>query len=387
MDELKVNHNGIYKRFQFTANYEELITTISQSFSICKDNIVFSYLDDDGDRIVISSEIDYNHIISLSKKTQMRCLRLNLDIKSIDLNKSETLSCINSILPDDTLDHELKSKFKSQLHKEIDLLTENFKNRLMQSIDTKINSSSRDNRPNGENMKCTNCKALIMGSDFVYKCFLCDDVNFCKSCEGLNTMGNHIMIKYNMPDIMHMETLKSLSKKNINTFSYSNFIAFNTYSDKFIIEVIQTEEDYQTFNFKLVNMCKYNLQPGDVFECLFDESDIFGNKVTINDLICKNEDFEINVVFYSFKNKSPGFYISKWNFVLQSSCNEKYCIMFVFFVKKQYVDESMPFQRLRKFSENVLSNASDKSSTNEKQKTLSVPDLYSEIIKKYQQNK
>jgi hypothetical protein len=383
MDEIKINHNGMFKKFKFTENYEEFLQTVSQSYNIPKEGLLFNYIDEEGDKIVISTELDYNHIIFMSKRSGTKILKLGVEnSKSYEFNKSETISCINSIFHDtETVDNiELKTRLKSQIHKEIDNLTEGFRNKLTISIDSKINNMlSKDYKAKEESLKCSQC-ACTLGGDFVYKCFLCEDVNFCKNCSCTVDIGKHIMIKYTNPDLIHIDSLRHINKKNINKFNFSNIIAFNTYTDKFVIDVEETEEDYQSFSFKLANMSKNNIQPGDTFECRFDESDIYGNRVTFNDLIYKNEDFEISTMFYSFRNKAPGFYVSKWNFVI-SGGQDKYQITFVFRIKQ--VEEMMPFQRIRKFSEGVSSNTGHKTPS----KTISVPDLYSEIIKKHQENK
>jgi hypothetical protein len=408
MDEIKVNYHGTIKKFLFPQKYEELLNTISTSFNIPKDNIIFNYIDEEGDKIVIASECDYNHIINLSKKSKSQILKLSIETnnKLLEFNKSETISCIgfdenNTINLENN--NELKSKIKTQIHQEIDHLTENFKNKLTTTIDYKINTmlskegSLGGGAANIKQTKCLCCKGAL-GTDYIFKCFLCDEFIFCKNC-GENAgqavdLAKHIMIKYTSPDLQHIEAFKGgqLNKTNFNKFNFSNIIAFNTVSDRIVIDVNNTDEDYLNHTFRFTNMSKYNIQPGDTFECLFDDSDIFGNKITFSDTtIYKNEDFEINVLFYGFTNKSPGFYKSKWNFVFQQNLSEKYPVTFVFSINREHNEESsmLPFQRVRKLSENIAHNRTNLTNLIKKKnigKTVSVPDLYSELIKKYQEN-
>ena len=381
MYQLKVFYQQCVKKFIFPETYDLLLDIVTSSFNITKENAIFNFIDEDGDKIVISSDFDYNHVIQLLKRTNTNTLKLNLNT-SPDHSKAESFNISNSIINDKhieelNIDNEIKIKLKANIKREIDLYVNQLRNNLNQAIENKISLLlSKDNKKTDE-MICIYCKTRLNESN-ILKCFICNDFLICKNCENCEETQNHILIKYKNPDIIHLEALKNKSELNIlnkNNFSFKNIIAFNTIQDKYIIDVNNSDvNNYLTYNFSLINMTKFDILIGDSLECLFDESDVFGNKYIFNEHISSNSQFSIEILFYNFTNKHVGYYTSKWVFNLQSNKGNKYNLNFIFYLRPERGEE-FSFKGIRKESTN-----SEKSISN----TKSFPDLYSEIIKKHQ---
>ena len=381
MNQLKVIYQQCVKKFIFPETYDILLDIVTSSFNIPKENIIFNFIDEEGDKIVISSDFDYNHVIQLLKRTNTKTLKLNLDTTP-DHSKAESFSITNSIIHDKhsdelNIDNEIKIKLKANIKREIDLYVNQLRQNLNQAVDNKISLLlTKDNKKTDE-MICINCKTKLNDTN-ILKCFLCNDFLICKNCENCEEIQNHILLKYKNPDIAHLEALKNKSELNIlfkNNFSFKNIIAFNSIQDKYIIEVNNSDiNNYLTYNFSLVNISKYDILIGDSIECVFDESDVFGNKYIFNENIPINSQFSVDILFYNFTNKLAGYYTSKWSFNLQSNKADKYNLTFIFYLRPERGEE-FSFKGIRKESTN-----SEKS----KSTAILFPDLYSEIIKKHQ---
>ena len=184
-------------------------------------------------------------------------------------------------------------------------------------------------------------------------------------------------------------------------------------------------DDFLNIKINLINLSSENIFRNSYLECIFDQSDIFGNKIMIEETIQSFEEFELNIGFYNFKNKPNGFYISLWklvrnendkhypfikndlnDFPTESSLNNSSLLRFVFIVNKknkkiQYEikekraesldflrrDEiGLPIQDINKLnphnSNKILTGNLNRLMTTN---TLKIPDLFGEIIKKHQE--
>lgn len=310
---------------------------------------------------------------------------------------------------------------------------------------------------------CRKCGHSILPDDYYYNCFHCEDVCFCLSCEKeedvnmtLNPLSQfqssnskHLLLKVKNPDSEHLDSLNNIkrfktlqqNKKKIiterekytvpiihtnddyyhegafagvnilSTIGMSNpIIAFNNLTEKIVIEIENTSEDevninnndFYTISINFVNVSKKEIKRNSYLECLFDQSDIFGNKIFFEEIIQGYEEFNLKMMFYNFKNKPSGYYSSKWRLVqdeninntnknsIQSNKLNKNCsfITFVFYLRQRGVMENDIYNL------DLLTGHKEKTSgtigTNKEKEKEKVkeeykfPDLFSEIIKKHQ---
>jgi hypothetical protein len=368
MNELKIYFQNTTKIFLFPSTYEDLCETVTNSFNLSRENIHFHFIDEDADKIVISNDFDFRHVIQILTKANKSTLKLHLE-HTPDHSKIESISMTNSLFPDkhleDLYDNESKLKLRHNIKQEIETYINNLKVNLTNAIDNKIfNTVKIDDK------KCNHCKNNLENN--ALRCLLCNDLPYCKDCENILDVQNHILLKIMNPDTSHLDALTK--RKESSVFNKNNLIAFNSFTDKYVIEINNGDiSNYMNFTLYLKNFCKYDIISGDSVECIFDESDIFGNKYVFSDNFEINCEFSIDIMFYNFANKPPGYYLSKWVFNLQMNRSCKYFIQVIFRI--QYEEEEFSFKAVRKGSTN---------SERVKSAQMLFPDLYSEIIKKHE---
>jgi hypothetical protein len=315
--------------------------------------------------------------------------------------------------------------------------------------------------------------------DDVFYCSTCYNKNFSikhsyNKISNYNTLSDHLLIHIKNPDREHLESFKSIMKikriletkrkffrdkekiispikgitgntnlnVNLNQFQYDKYdinnfsnqnvtldldfknleIGFNSLTDKIFIELKNEKSDFDFLNVKInfINFSKMNIKTNSYLECLFDQSDIFGNKIVFNEVVKGYEEFELNMMFYNFKNKPSGFYISKWRLVreeenelinkklinipsntssttslhhkskiLSNSNSYTYSTLtFIFHLKSNLLDDELfnvDILKNEKFSNMPLQTRDRNIKTGEKSVPLS--DMYSEIIKNYSDKK
>lgn len=280
------------------------------------------------------------------------------------------------------------------------------------------------------------------------------------------SLSEHLIIHIRNPDKEHIESLKSIRKikrildkkrkifkekerfispikaigcntnLNLNHFEYDNHdilnnfsnqftqnftldlemknieIGFNSLTNKIFIELKNEKSDSDFLNVKInfINFSKMNIKTNSYLECLFDQSDIFGNKIVFNEVVKGYDEFDLNMMFYNFKNKPSGFYISKWRLIRieengllnnniinipssTSSINSFYqkpshinysTLMFIFHLKSNLIDDDLfnvDILKNEKICNMPLVRKERKITTGEKSVPLS--DMYSEIIKNH----
>lgn len=503
MKEIKIFYQNNCKKFLFPENYENLLMIASTSFNLSKDILIFNFIDDEGDKIGISNQFDFDQVLRILNKSQTNTLKLNLDTTNnsnprlLETSKVESINYSNvlshSILKSDGknsfeidnnieyIDMEnLKNKLRTMVRNEIEESIDQVKIRLINSIENKINNiipttktrnkfkellsnnpiTSFGNKgkiihhipdiisPNAallnkyintnttSNIKCKSCGISILEDtnnniNTIYNCFHCDDIYYCPACEEeLESLHNHIFLKIKNPDSNHLEALSKLKKhkkietnkmkyiKNRDKFCLNNIVAFNNLSDKIIIDVdidinIENSEEFMTFNFNMINMGKDEIKVGSSLECLFDQSDIYGNKIVIAENVKGYEDFDISIMFYSFKSKSQGFYTSKWQICNSNNSMPVYGVInFVFCLRPKMKIKEAQSDIMDYFANNNMGTSSPikhrrefysvdeqaPTKTNIKNNNVTTPtnrvlrnntfsgfsDQYSEIIKKHQ---
>jgi hypothetical protein len=189
--------------------------------------------------------------------------------------------------------------------------------------------------------------------------------------------------------------------------------------------ILFINDDFLNIKINLINLSSDNILRNSYLECIFDQSDIFGNKILIEETIQSFEEFELNIAFYNFKNKPNGFYISLWKLVrnenikqypfqhnnlidshTESSHNNSNLLRFVFIVNKKNKNvhyeikekrsESLDFLRrnemelpIKEMNKLNPHNSNNISTGNLNRlmaiNTLKIPDLFGEVIKKHQE--
>jgi hypothetical protein len=79
---IKMNFNGEFKRSCLPESFEELKKVLIRAYSISEEELKvlsISYMDDEGDKVIISDEFDYHQSIIYLEKENNKCLKVNLD--------------------------------------------------------------------------------------------------------------------------------------------------------------------------------------------------------------------------------------------------------------------------------------------------------------------
>jgi hypothetical protein len=89
---IKMNFNGEIKRSTLPESFEELKKVVIRAYSIAEEELKamsISYMDDEGDTVLISDEFDYRQALIFLEKENNKCLKVNLE-KQPELNKQNS---------------------------------------------------------------------------------------------------------------------------------------------------------------------------------------------------------------------------------------------------------------------------------------------------------
>lgn len=96
---IKMNFNGEFKRSCLPGSFEELKKVLIRAYSISEEELKvlsISYMDDEGDKVIISDEFDYHQSIIYLEKENNKCLKVNLErLPEIIKNKSQNFEIIS----------------------------------------------------------------------------------------------------------------------------------------------------------------------------------------------------------------------------------------------------------------------------------------------------
>jgi hypothetical protein len=113
---IKINFNGKIKRAQLPESFEKLTQLVISSFELNRDSwnyLSFSYVDDEGDRILLSNEFDYNQALYFVDKENISCFKVNVEGAENFIGKEKELNEMtrnNSTQADYKLDFTLIKK-------------------------------------------------------------------------------------------------------------------------------------------------------------------------------------------------------------------------------------------------------------------------------------
>ena len=163
--EIKLNYQNSCKKFLLPENYESLISLVISSFNLNKELINFNYLDEEGDKIIISNQFDYEQVIKLFEKNIYDNLSnslIKINIEKIHTKSHDTINSpnspithslimSNSQIEDDLTQNNLNvnysnnydditKKIKNLIKLEVDSKLNKFKNKLISGIENKINN-------------------------------------------------------------------------------------------------------------------------------------------------------------------------------------------------------------------------------------------------------
>jgi hypothetical protein len=502
--EIKIFKGNICKKFIIPQDFEKLINLVSSSFNLLKENINFSYIDDEGDKIRITNQLDYEQYIKINEKNNSLKIKIEKNNSGAGTENSpnspitQSLLMFNSQVDEEILfkDEEnfvqdLKYKIKYMIKTEIEEKIDDVKLKLINSMEYKLNNifqhignsnqqnlntikrnksnpclkrkdmclnnnlstipknplaiKNKNNSSNNilnlnsishykENKICRRCGHSIT-TDYFYKCFYCEDIFLCFNCEkedtnipninfyfnGHNHIDRHILLKIKNPDSEHLESLQYIQRikkiyqnkrkfikekekyfapinesYGLKIFPSSNPIAFNNLTYKIIIVIEHDENgsDFYKFNINLVKLSNEDIKRNSYLECIFDQSDIFGNKINFDEIVKGYEEFNIKMMFYNFKNKPSGYYTSKWkiisngmtNFINLQNSFSAGAITFVFYLKSKIKDFQTESEINLVKNNSGSSMPTDYNLNNLTRNKMKFPDLFTEIIKRHQQN-
>jgi hypothetical protein len=89
---MKMNYKGEIKRSSLPGSFEELKKALIRAYSITEEDLKamsISYMDDEGDTVIISDEFDYHQSLIYLEKENSKCLRINLE-KQQEINKQNS---------------------------------------------------------------------------------------------------------------------------------------------------------------------------------------------------------------------------------------------------------------------------------------------------------
>jgi hypothetical protein len=188
----KIRFGKVFKLIPVCSKYEELISSISNSFhktpEEMKDYCLY-YIDSDNDTVILENESDYNLLLASIKNQS------STKIKIVFEKKKEK---------EDEKEDEIKTK-------------ENKK-----TTTTKNNTNTNNTNTNKnihKNIQCNECgKYPIKG--IRYKCSICPDYDICENCEK-KTDHEHSFLKLKKPESLN----KLISLLSLMPFGYyySNF--------------------------------------------------------------------------------------------------------------------------------------------------------------------
>jgi hypothetical protein len=352
---------------------------------------------------IAKKENEYFFTESKTKNLQKSALSQNLKDSPIFSKSSKS----NTIKKSKSHSHKTNSSH--------DLLNLNntHSSKLSKKSNSLLNLTLPQNKGNFDSFTCRICDLPLNLSQSHFSCLICEDFLLCLDCEKEKVKNSHphILIKTNQADFKHsqsLELMKKIKKAKENKsktiekmsklfceselcFMTTQRLAFNCLLDSLVIQLDETkfQSDYLNYKVNLVNLSYLPILPGAYLECIFDKSDVFGNKITFDEVTKPYEDFELSLMFYNFKNKPPGFYTSEWRLVRNCMEDENHLI-FVFFLKKE--DMSIYNVDILKKETNSLSSNEYNINLHNKEKNyiashpVKFPDMFSEIIKKHQKN-
>ena len=266
MNQLKITCNNNTKRFAIPKTFKELMDIFYTSFNIVlsKDSYLnIKYTDDEGDQVVISNEFDYVQSLFFLEKSGLNTLKINVTIVNsdiqlkeddfdivekqevveekvnpeVDLKKKEEqlLEYINTQFT------EVESKNKELPKPEVEkpkgndiitsffesvnkMLSKNFK-KMKAKIEKKTQKlvsylfkekpekeSKQEPKAIHQKFTCDGCNVgPIQG--IRYKCTVCEDFDFCESCEELNkNTHTHPFIKIRCPEIAPVKIICAIAE-------------------------------------------------------------------------------------------------------------------------------------------------------------------------------
>ena len=116
--EIKMNYKKETKRCIMPKTYTEFKQMISKCYLISEkeiNNLLISYTDDEEDKVLITSDFDFDQAIIFMEKQKLNILRINIDIPDVNDNNFEM---IEKSLKQTDLNNSLDKSFKSNILKE-----------------------------------------------------------------------------------------------------------------------------------------------------------------------------------------------------------------------------------------------------------------------------
>jgi hypothetical protein len=147
--EFKLSYQYTCKRFIMPSSFKELVELTCTSFSLQRELLQFSYIDHEGDKIIISNDVDFNQMIKILDNNNS----IDKSIMKIVVEKHSvsTLEAFHSpltrsleISEDEEKEaqifdfNELKTKLKYIFQKELEDKLEEVKNKVVSALDSKI---------------------------------------------------------------------------------------------------------------------------------------------------------------------------------------------------------------------------------------------------------
>jgi hypothetical protein len=254
MSQAKITFKNVTKRITLPKTFSELLHSIIVSFSIISNEnsyLHIKYIDDESDQIAMSNDFDYQQALNFISKSNLKTLKLVVDQKFNDENnfeiepKVEEPKCdisFEDLKPEIKVDDEktkeknfeeqvnnlfkgineinkekeikpekkekltLVDKLMEELNKKIDKTADKLKNKVKKfaekivKLNTEEKKSVKENNVVHKGYTCDGCdKKDISGTR--YKCAVCQDFDYCESCEELyKDTHPHPFIKIRNPD-------------------------------------------------------------------------------------------------------------------------------------------------------------------------------------------
>ena len=250
---VKLNFYGEQLDFQLSPNYNTFIQNILNNFNLSQNQlsaISFTYFDEEGDKIMISTEEDYTIFLQQVKEKTVN--NLVVEINENNQNQIDKMACLNSAL--------------------------NYQEQVKKANSIEINNQNNNNQYNNSNLELNNNpvnkEVQINDIIFEYKCTTCDiypiicvlyycpkcNMHLCESCNNKNIDHTHPMLKFESKNEFmkikeqelkeyeeKMKNSQNNNQNNNNPYYYNNPYPYyydNNYNNQNQQNINQPENPY-----------------------------------------------------------------------------------------------------------------------------------------------
>ena len=334
-----INHNNILLGVIITSNYNDFKNFIQFFFliKIKKGNMYF--IDNEGDKISIKSENDFNtFFLSENERGQKEFIKIYIDNSNYDLNNNysdfiddpdfekfalfenkyseeDNLCFNNNIFESVILCNDIYQSInlniiilflieKEKIIKFIKLIQKCFKKQIFRKIK---NLKENNNNNKNKNIYCKVChiSPIIV---IIYKCKICENYNLCSKCYEKNinfTFHNHQF------DIIR-ETYEQMLKYNFSYLILTNNL-------KFIFKKKRLKDDIYINVIFMKNNSKYEYLGNKETKFRIDKlkSTILCESIFLPSLK-PDENYNLNIHFFNMKTVEIGKYECYLNFIVNN---------------------------------------------------------------------